>query len=88
MVAADEENVHDNPAAEPLPEPAAVAEETPMETPHPDGDSPPMETPPRWRLRPPMETPPRWDPPDGDFLPRFTIGLRGALPVPLSQRAL
>ena len=46
MVAADEENVHDNPAAEPLPEPAAVAEETPMETPHPDGDSPPMETPP------------------------------------------
>ena len=33
MVAADEENVHDNPAAESLPEPAAVAEETPMETP-------------------------------------------------------
>ena len=33
MVAADEENVHDNPAAEPLHEPAAVAEETPMETP-------------------------------------------------------
>ena len=59
MVAADEENVHDNPAAEPLHEPAAVAEETPMETPPgsrwgspPDGGFPPMGTPPRWRLPP------------------------------------
>jgi len=31
-----------------------------------------------------MGTPPY----EGDFLPSFTIGLRGALPVPLSQRAL
>ena len=65
MVAADEENVHDNPAAEPLPEPAAVAEETPMETPHPDGDSPPMETPPPDGDSAPMGPPPMGPPPMG-----------------------
>ena len=32
-MAADAENVHDHPAAEPLPEPAAAAEEPPRENP-------------------------------------------------------